>query len=104
MNYSYHQDNIGVEEQFIAAGDKIAQLVLVPVVHFRTCQVNGGLYDESITISDRGSGALGSTDKKPTPYISTADLDIQDRFPKKRKELDAEKYKAVIKNWEPNGF
>lgn len=96
--------NIGVEEQFIAAGDKIAQLVLVPVVHFRTCQVNGGLYDESITISDRGSGALGSTDKKPTPYISTADLDIQDRFPKKRKELDAEKYKAVIKNWEPNGF
>tara|TARA_R110002110_G_scaffold25827_1_gene95391 strand:+ start:1104 stop:1448 length:345 start_codon:yes stop_codon:yes gene_type:complete len=55
--------NIGTEEQFIGTGDKVAQLVLVPVVHFRTVQVKGGLYDESITISNRGEGALGSTDK-----------------------------------------
>ena len=55
--------NIGKEEQFIGSGDKIAQLVLVPVVHFRTVQVEGGLYDESITISGRGDGALGSTDQ-----------------------------------------
>lgn len=55
--------NIGTEEQFIGSGDKIAQLVLVPVVHFRTVQAKGGLYDDSITISSRGEGALGSTDK-----------------------------------------
>ena len=96
--------NIGVEEQFVAAGDKIAQLVLVPVVHFRTTQVEEGLYDEPITMSGRGSGTLGSTDKKSTSYVSVADLDIRDKFPKKEKKLDLEKYKETIKNWEPNGF
>ena len=96
--------NIGVEEQFVAAGDKIAQLVLVPVVHFRTTQVEEGLYDEPITMSGRGSGALGSTDKKSISYVSIADLDIRDKFPKKEKKLDLEKYKETIKNWKPNGF
>jgi dUTP pyrophosphatase len=94
--------NIGVEEQFVAAGDKIAQLILVPVVHFRTTQVKEGLYDEPITMSGRGAGSLGSTDKKSTSYTSAADLDIRDKFPKKK--LHLEKYKATIKNWEPNGF
>jgi len=55
--------NIGQEEQFICRGDKIAQLVMVPVVHFRARQTTHGLYREPITISDRGQNALGSTDK-----------------------------------------
>jgi len=96
--------NIGNEEQFIEVEDKIAQLVLVPVVHFKTQETDGNLYSYPITISDRGSGALGSTDKKFTPYTSTADLDILDKFPKKVRETDLEKYKATIKDWEPNGF
>jgi dUTP pyrophosphatase len=56
--------NIGNETQYIVAGDKIAQLVLVPVVHFRARQLQQSeLYDEDISMSNRGSGALGSTDK-----------------------------------------
>jgi len=56
-------NNVGEETQFIAPGEKIAQLVLVPVVHFRAVETSGELYDwYPITISDRGEGALGSTD------------------------------------------
>ena len=63
--------NIGTEVQYVASGDKIAQLVLVPVVHFRPVQLQGtGLYRDDITISNRGAGALGSTnsptDARPT--------------------------------------
>ena len=96
--------NIGNEEQFIEVGDKIAQLVLVPVIHFKAQETDENLYSYPITISDRDSGALGSTDKKFTPHTSTADLDILDKFPKKVREIDLEKYKATIKNWEPSGF
>tara|TARA_R100000808_G_C2106437_1_gene121890 strand:- start:250 stop:708 length:459 start_codon:yes stop_codon:yes gene_type:complete len=57
--------NIGKERQQVHPGDKIAQVVLVPVIPFRTLESKGGdLYDKSpITISDRGEGALGSTDQ-----------------------------------------
>ena len=56
--------NIGKCLQVIEPGDKIAQLVMIPVVHFRPAHnVEGRLYDEPITISDRGAGALGSTDE-----------------------------------------
>jgi dUTP pyrophosphatase len=55
--------NIGREDQYVASGEKIAQLVLVPVVHFRARQVeeSGELYQESIAMSGRGDDALGST-------------------------------------------
>jgi len=56
--------NVGSNTQFIRKGDKIAQLVMIPVVHFRTMQSeSGNLYQSPITISDRGEGALGSTDE-----------------------------------------
>ena len=56
--------NIGGETQYVRSGDKVAQLVLVPVVHFRAVQSSSGnLYENPITISDRGDGALGSTDE-----------------------------------------
>lgn len=55
--------NIGKQTQYIRSGDKIAQLVMIPVVHFRPTQSKtGDLYRAGITISDRGDGALGSTD------------------------------------------
>ena len=55
--------NVGTAPQFIQAGMKIAQVVLTPVVHFRaTERSEGGLYDYPMTISNRGDGALGSTD------------------------------------------
>ena len=59
--------NIGKETQIIEPGTKIAQAIMTPVVHFRALETQGddlyGWYP--ITISDRGDGALGSTDKKP---------------------------------------
>ena len=50
--------NVGTEIQF-------AQAVMVPVVHFRALEThNGDLYNwHPITISNRGAGALGSTDE-----------------------------------------
>ena len=56
--------NIGSDTQHIAPGDKIAQAVVIPVVPVRFLETkNDNLYDWSpITISDRGDGALGSTD------------------------------------------
>ena len=55
--------NIGTETRTIDPGDKIAQAVMVPVVHFRAIETqNPDLYGwYPITISDRGDGSLGST-------------------------------------------
>ena len=61
--------NIGTETRQVISGDKIAQLVLVPVVHFRPMQVEDqNLYRDSITMSSRGQGSLGSSDKKTQLY------------------------------------
>ena len=55
--------NVGTEPQFIEPGMKIAQVVMTPVVHFRPREVEESqIYSYPITISDRGDGALGSTD------------------------------------------
>ena len=58
--------NIGKETQVIDPQTKIAQAVMVPVVHFRAVETgSGNLYDwYPITISERGDGALGSTDQE----------------------------------------
>jgi dUTP pyrophosphatase len=53
--------NVGEEPQVLNPGDKIAQLVMIPVVHFRVAKTEDALYNEPITISDRGSGGFGST-------------------------------------------
>jgi len=56
--------NIGVESQTLKPGDKIAQLVMTPVVHFRPSETTEAtLYNYPMTISNRGEGALGSTDE-----------------------------------------
>ena len=56
--------NVGAEPQVLLPQTKIAQVVMVPVVHFRAVETShDNLYDwYPITISDRGEGALGSTD------------------------------------------
>ena len=55
--------NVGTEPQVLSPQTKIAQVVMVPVVHFRAVETShDNLYDwYPITISDRGEGALGST-------------------------------------------
>jgi dUTP pyrophosphatase len=57
--------NIGNQVQHVHPGDKIAQVVLVPIVPFRALETSSGnLYDwYPITMSGRGDGALGSTGK-----------------------------------------
>ena len=56
--------NIGTETQVVESATKIAQLVMVPVVHFRAVETGrDNLYEwYPITISDRGEGGFGSTD------------------------------------------
>lgn len=54
--------NVGKEMKLVTPGDKIAQLVLIPVVHFRPQRkMSDVLYDSDICISNRGSGGFGST-------------------------------------------
>ena len=55
--------NIGTETQVVIPCDKIAQVVLVPVVAFRAVETgNPDLYGWApITISNRGDGGFGST-------------------------------------------
>tara|TARA_R110002110_G_scaffold198370_2_gene408640 strand:- start:224 stop:688 length:465 start_codon:yes stop_codon:yes gene_type:complete len=55
--------NIGTGAQHLAPGDKVAQAVIVPVVHARfMASESPDIYDwYPITISNRGTGALGST-------------------------------------------
>ncbi len=57
--------NVGNTPQVVSKNEKIAQAVMVPVVHFRALETSSGnLYDwHPITISNRGDGALGSTDE-----------------------------------------
>ena len=54
--------NVGMTPQIIAVGDKIAQLVMIPVVHFQ-CQEesSGTIYNRPVCISNRGAGGFGST-------------------------------------------
>ena len=54
--------NVGQTPQTIVNGQKIAQLVMIPVISFRASEAKkDNLYGDGITISDRGDGALGST-------------------------------------------
>jgi len=57
--------NIGKISQVIEPGDKIAQAVVIPVIHARfVASEDPNIYDwHPITISTRGPGALGSTGK-----------------------------------------
>ena len=57
--------NLGTETQHLEPGDKVAQAVVVPVVHARfVASHTPDIYDwYPITISQRGNGALGSTGK-----------------------------------------
>jgi len=56
--------NVGRDRQFIEKNMKIAQVVMTPVVPFRLQMAPEDiLYAKPITISNRGTGALGSTDK-----------------------------------------
>ncbi len=57
--------NVGTEVQFLMPGDKVAQAVVIPIVAARfIASETPDIYEEyPITISNRGSGALGSTGK-----------------------------------------
>lgn len=54
--------NVGEQPQIIKPADKIAQVVLIPVVHFRPSLVESEkLYSSPISMSNRGMGGFGST-------------------------------------------
>ena len=68
--------NVGNESQTIKPREKIAQAVMIPVVHFRALETStGNLYSwYPITISDRGAGSLGSTDVAPSAALQKEHL------------------------------
>jgi len=57
--------NVGTKVQILEPGDKVAQAVVIPVIHARfVASETPDIYDwYPITISNRGSGALGSSGK-----------------------------------------
>jgi deoxyuridine 5'-triphosphate nucleotidohydrolase len=56
--------NVGVETQVIEPGTRIAQAVLIPVMHVAPEELfQDDLYSRAYVESRRGDGALGSTDK-----------------------------------------
>jgi len=57
--------NVGKEPRMVMRGDRIAQGVVIPVVPARfVAAANPDIYGWSpITISDRGTGSLGSTEE-----------------------------------------
>ena len=70
--------NVGSESKTINPGDKIAQIVMIPVVHFKAYhRHDGSLYSYPISMSDRGSGSLGSTDvQMRLPFANYADVKL----------------------------
>ncbi len=53
-------NNVSSTTKRLEYGQKIAQLVLIPIVHFIPEEVEE-IYQNPVAISDRGAGALGST-------------------------------------------
>jgi len=54
--------NVGSRTRKVSSGDKIAQIVMVPVIHFKPSEVTtDDLYGDDICISNRGADGFGST-------------------------------------------
>ena len=95
--------NIGTETQFVEKGAKIAQLILVPVVHFRVREDESGLlYGEDITMSNRGSDALGSTDKSTA--ASTANERVVSPYANMPPAEDQDPHLSDLMSFIPPGF
>ena len=95
--------NIGTETQYIDKGAKIAQLVMVPVVHFRARQVDeNSLYTDDISMSNRGDGSLGSTDGNQTDGLCPPSTFVSE--PKKFDSIREQVTENWISSWLPNGF
>ena len=55
--------NVSDTTQIVTGGQKIAQLVMMPIIPFRLCEEEeDDLYFENIVISDRETDGFGSTD------------------------------------------
>ena len=54
--------NVGQVPRMIQPGDKIAQVVMIPIIHFRARKLmTDTLYENPICISNRNTGGFGST-------------------------------------------
>ena len=57
--------NLGNSPQLVEPGEKIAQLVLVPIIHFDPALTDESeLYQRTVAMSDRGESGFGSTGNK----------------------------------------
>jgi len=84
--------NIGTEAQIISPGEKIAQVVVIPVIPFRAKESSSGDLYESypISISDRGEGALGSTDDATRYEMRNPSWDASEEWEVSDEEWDEE--------------
>ena len=95
--------NISNIPQTVEAGDKIAQVVMVPVVHFRAFEADEDeLYEDAICISARDDGALGSTGSSAGLYPSPQQS--LDMFQNKQSEKDESEPLEHPLNGMPSGF
>lgn len=55
--------NDGIQMQKISHNDRVAQLLMIPVVHFQSfeCKTEDELYSTPLYISNRGTGGFGSS-------------------------------------------
>lgn len=54
--------NVGSLPRVVKSGDKIAQIVMIPVIHFRPHLTSEEhLYEDELCVSSRGTGGFGST-------------------------------------------
>jgi|TARA_R110000822_G_scaffold194933_2_gene333164 dUTP pyrophosphatase len=54
--------NVSNDDKSIRPGDKIAQVVMIPIIHFRARKLmTDTLYDSPICVSNRNTGGFGST-------------------------------------------
>ena len=54
--------NVGKQDRVIRKGDKIAQVIMIPIIHFRARKImTDTLYRSNICISNRDTGGFGST-------------------------------------------
>lgn len=64
LSMAYTKDNIDEEKSIVYCGDKLTQMMLIPVFHTQYEEVSEDEYDQLMAKSERGDKGFGSSDVK----------------------------------------
>lgn len=64
LSMAYTKDNIDEEKSIVYCGDKLTQMMLIPVFHTQYEEVSEDEYDQLMAKSERGDRGFGSSDVK----------------------------------------